>query len=116
MMISSGYMVRAVDGDGFRWSDDGGVTWSGFITISGAAQVLSYGVTVTFGAVAGYTTDDIWGADAWIIRCIDWRYGVPYPGKGTTGLGVWRHSSEYGSIIEVVSLDCEIPNDGPTCT
>jgi len=49
---------------------------------------------------------------------IDWRYGVPYPGKGATGLGVWRPWYDHGvekSIIEVVSLDCTIPADGPTC-
>ena len=50
------------------------------------------------------------------FACIDWRYGVPYPGKGTTGLGQWHLSDTHGRILEVVSLDCQIPDDGPTCS
>jgi len=47
--------------DKFRWSDDGGSTWQGGIkTITGAAQELVDGVTVTFAAALGHTIGDIW--------------------------------------------------------
>lgn len=40
---------------------------------------------------------------------IDWRYGVPYPALGSTGLFEARPSDTLGVIYEVVSLDCESP-------
>lgn len=42
---------------------------------------------------------------------VDWRYGVPYPDQGATGLFVPRSSDTYGTIWEVVALDCEVPAD-----
>jgi len=47
--------------DTFKWSDDGGQTYqlTGVI-ITGAAQTLNNGVTVTFGAVTGHTLNDYW--------------------------------------------------------
>jgi len=42
---------------------------------------------------------------------IDWRYGVPYPNQGATGLFISRASDTYGTIWEVVALDCEVPED-----
>ena len=42
---------------------------------------------------------------------MDWRYGVPYPGQGATGLFISRASDTYGTIWEVVALDCEVPED-----
>ena len=40
---------------------------------------------------------------------IDWRYGVPYPDQGSTGLFTPRASDTYGIIWECVSLDCDVP-------
>lgn len=40
---------------------------------------------------------------------IDWRYGVPYPEAGSTGLFTPRSSTVHGVIYETVSLDCETP-------
>lgn len=43
------------------------------------------------------------------VWAIDWRYGVPYPDEGATGLFIPRSSDYYGIIWEVVSLDCSSP-------
>lgn len=40
---------------------------------------------------------------------IDWRFGVPYPEQGATGLFQARNSDDYGTIWEVVALDCDVP-------
>lgn len=53
----------------------------------------------------------------WVYDCedvqkaIDWRYAVPYPDAGATGLFEARESDEYGIIWEVVALDCLSPGD-----
>ncbi|MCX6765657.1 MAG: tail fiber domain-containing protein, partial [Candidatus Moranbacteria bacterium] len=54
-----------IDGTGtpdtFKWSDDGGSTWDAtLVAITGSAQTLNNGVTVTFGATTGHTSDDRW--------------------------------------------------------
>jgi len=47
--------------DTFKWSDDGGVGWDGTgVSITGAAQNLNNGVTVTFGSTTGHTLNDLW--------------------------------------------------------
>jgi hypothetical protein len=47
--------------DTFKWSADGGSTWEATgISLTGAAQALSFGVTVTFGTVVGHTLNDLW--------------------------------------------------------
>ena len=47
--------------DTFKWSDDGGTTWDATgVAITGSAQTLNNGVTVTFGATTGHTLGDYW--------------------------------------------------------
>lgn len=47
--------------DTFRWSDDGGATWdASTVGITGAAQALNNGVTVTFGATTGHSDNERW--------------------------------------------------------
>ena len=46
--------------DTFRWSDDGGLNWSADTGMTGAAQALSNGVTITFAAAVGHTVGDFW--------------------------------------------------------
>jgi hypothetical protein len=47
--------------DTFKWSDDGGTTWDATgVAITGLAQTLNNGVTVTFGATTGHTLGDYW--------------------------------------------------------
>lgn len=58
------------------------------------------------------------GAQKWIydtentVTAIDWRYGVPYPESGSTGLFEARASTSHGTIYETVALDCEPPPEG----
>jgi hypothetical protein len=48
--------------DSFRWSIDGGTTWTAsLVSIDGTAQTLgASGVTVTFAATTGHTSADRW--------------------------------------------------------
>jgi hypothetical protein len=46
--------------DKFKWSIDGGTTWSAEVTITGAVQLLSNGVSITFAHVTGHTLNDSW--------------------------------------------------------
>jgi hypothetical protein len=50
--------------DKFIWSEDGGATWSSAIDITGTAQLLTYGVSITFTATTGHTKDDEWSFTA----------------------------------------------------
>ena len=51
--------------DEFEYSTDGGVTWSVATAVTGAAQVLEEGVTVTFGATTGHALGDQFELSAW---------------------------------------------------
>ncbi len=59
--------IVGIDGTGgtdrFRWTDEdgGGPPWN-YVTIqiTGSAQELSYGVTITFGATTGHSSSEIW--------------------------------------------------------
>ena len=47
--------------DTFRWSNDGGVTWeSTGVAITGGAQTLEDGITITFGLTTGHTLNEYW--------------------------------------------------------
>lgn len=63
-LVATNYKVE-IDGTGtpdtFRWSDDGGATWNvETVSITGSAQTLSNGVTITFAATTGHTLTDYW--------------------------------------------------------
>jgi hypothetical protein len=54
-----------IDGTGtpdtFKWSNDNGATWEAeTVAITGAAQALEDGVSVTFAATTGHTSADRW--------------------------------------------------------
>jgi hypothetical protein len=58
------YRVQ-IDGAGipdtFKWSNDGGATWeASTVNITGAAQTLENGLTITFAATTGHTNGDYW--------------------------------------------------------
>jgi hypothetical protein len=57
--IPAHYEVVATATDTFKWRKDGG-TWTTGVTITGAAQTLSDGVTVTFSASSGAGANDTW--------------------------------------------------------
>ncbi len=46
--------------DKFDWSDDGGVTWTADVVMTGAVQLLSNGVSITWGAIFGHVLNDEW--------------------------------------------------------
>lgn len=46
--------------DKFKWTSDNGATWVEHVSITGVAQVLSNGITVTFSAITGHTLNDAW--------------------------------------------------------
>jgi len=64
--MTTEYVVEIDGGDPadpntFRWSNDGGATWeASAVAITGAAQTLENGFTVTFGATTGHVTGDSW--------------------------------------------------------
>lgn len=54
-----------IDGTGtpdtFKWSKDGGSTWAATgVAITGSAQSLADGVSITFGATTGHSSGDYW--------------------------------------------------------
>lgn len=46
--------------DSFQWREKSSDAWTGPVAITGAAQTLSNGVQVTFGATTGHDTNDNW--------------------------------------------------------
>ncbi len=47
--------------DAFKWSDDGGTSWdANAVAITGSAQTLNNGVTVTFATTTGHTVGNYW--------------------------------------------------------
>jgi hypothetical protein len=47
--------------DTFKWSNDGGTTFEAtLVAMTGAAQLLECGLSVTFGATTGHTLNDRW--------------------------------------------------------
>ena len=65
--ISASYAIDETTGtwelspNTFKWSADGGTTWTATgVGITGVAQTLADGVTVTFAALTGHTVDSYW--------------------------------------------------------
>lgn len=60
---SSEFIVK-IDGEGspdtFTWSNDGGGSWNPGVSITGAAQLLSNGISVQFVNLTGHRIDDQW--------------------------------------------------------
>jgi hypothetical protein len=54
--------------------------------------------------------------DGTLVYCIDWFYDGPYPAIGSTGLAIARTSTIYGTIYEIVTMDCVTPNSCCTGT
>jgi hypothetical protein len=50
--------------DTFRWSFDHGISWSAPLDITGKAQSLGDGITITFSNTSGHTVGDIWAFHA----------------------------------------------------
>jgi len=67
-LVATSYIVRistAAGTDKIEFSTDNGASWSVEADVTGAAQALSLGVTVTFGATTGHALLDEWRFTAW---------------------------------------------------
>lgn len=56
--------------DVFKWRYNGGSYTTG-VSITGSAQTLSNGVTITFGATTGHTLGDVWRVVVWTTKFND---------------------------------------------
>lgn len=66
--LKKGFTIKittAAATDKFKYSTDGGATWSAETNLTGAAQTLEDGVTITFGAITGHAVGDEWRFGAW---------------------------------------------------
>jgi 3-mercaptopyruvate sulfurtransferase SseA len=52
--------IDGVAPDTFRWSVDNGTTWTPLVAITGSAQTLVSGLTVSFGSKTGHALNDSW--------------------------------------------------------
>lgn len=97
------YIIQ-IDGvapDTFTWSDDGGATWNAGVAITGAAQLLSNGISVTFAALLGHTLNDTWAFDCMPIeRYFEVQYRRRPPEIDLTELCV-AYTQPYFYIPEV---------------
>lgn len=94
-----------IDGVGppntFKWSEDDGVTWEQEgVTVTGDEQMLSHGVTITFGITDSHTVGDAWtflataaNSDAERAYAYDWLndalravYTVPISSPSQTAI------------------------------
>ena len=71
-------ITTAAGTDKFKWKKNSGAL-SGEVSITGASQLLTEGVSVTFGATTGHTMDDAWTIAATIEvddpDCFQWKKG-----------------------------------------
>jgi len=67
-LVATNFIVRIQatgTPDDMEFSTDNGATWSSPAAVTGSAQALSLGVTVTFGATTGHGLLDEWRFTAW---------------------------------------------------
>lgn len=101
--------------DTFKWRKNAGSYTAG-VAITGAAQTLSDGVTITFAATTGHTLADVWTLDAYPVSTYSAR---PIAINGTADraqLTVQGHSTQTNKIFLVEKSDgtdlFSIANDG----
>lgn len=84
--------------DTFRWSDDGGATYTSGVSIT-ASNTLNNGLSAVFQATTGHAVGDIWtfiaepdfltvgnmiGVDAWKLNAVEEGLSGAVPGAGLT--------------------------------
>jgi hypothetical protein len=82
---------RANTADTFDWSDNGGASWNRLaVTVTGAAQSLSHGISVTFAATTGHTVGDTasFATTPWSVASSGASLAIGSPVSGAFGLPV----------------------------
>ncbi len=67
-VVKADFLVKISTADAtdkFQFSTDNGQNWSVETAVTGAAQALEDGVTITFAATTGHAVDDQWNLSAW---------------------------------------------------
>jgi hypothetical protein len=87
--------------DTFSYSANDGVSWTSIGNITGGAQALNNGVTVTFGAVTGHSVNDTWTISAKADDVVDdgnedGRAWVPLQSKPADDEGIRQ-----GAVITI---------------
>lgn len=88
--------------DEFRWRKNAGA-WSASIPITGAAQALSDGVTVTFAATTGHTA-----GDAWTIAVKTFATFKPFRRLRVRGAGVAGNVARFRVADSVLNTQTKI--------
>jgi hypothetical protein len=91
------YRVEIDGTETFKWSDSGGDGWDATgVAITGAAQNLNNGVTVTFGGSGSHTIGDRWDFQA------SWE----------DYFGNLLHAPAAGTTIEIDTYSLQVPQGG----
>jgi len=92
--------IPAGENDTFKWSDDNGDTWlAEDISITGAAQLLNNGVTVTFQHLTGHATNDYWTFDV----STDSAFYAPFVPIYYSPYGIYP--KRYSKIFYITSIE-----------
>ena len=101
------YQVSELFRSGHRYINLGPSLIGGCLQVDHPGRKTPFNITLGVWSSA-YDEWDYTGATA---KAIDERYGVPYPDAGATGLFTSHASDTYGTIWEVVALDCSSPGE-----
>lgn len=100
--------------DQFQWRKDGGA-WSAGINITGAAQALTDGVTITFAATTGHTLNDFWNninTFKWRVDGGAWTEGVAITAAAQTlnnGVTITFAQKLGHTLADLWSLEVQTP-------
>ncbi len=101
--------------DTIQWSSDGGSTFTPGLALTGVAQNLTAGVTITCAATTGHAVGDTWTAVTGLLTepSTNITYGQS---QGIFKLprytsGILLSSAIFGSTFEVVLMDPNDPDD-----
>lgn len=98
-------ITTAAGTDKFDWSDDNGATWTTEVSMTGAAQTLSEGVTIDFNAATGHTVGSEWKWTAFCVPEANIAADV-FTGSGLNDLtpsGVYNGGQDIGIRIKVTT-------------
>lgn len=96
--------------DTFKWSNDGGATWTAAVAVTGAAQLLELGVSVAFAATTGHILGDRWYFSATVPQAIGFN-----PNGGTIQIGD-ENDITYTAISSYSPLTLTLPATGAGAT